>query len=192
MIDPSYVYRPFEEELFNTLDESTDRRDKPEVIEGGKVMKIPFTVRNRKLLIEHTNPGKKIFGPLMSEALAQCNDAPEKTGFCVVKEEEVYPNETYSDQQALIEGKKGYKLVLFRVGFVFYTIMYCKTGSCPVTAGPKVRYARTANTVQVQLRGTSPISIGGHRNFIHVGRVVYDDGSPDTDLGALAGFSAEV
>ncbi len=161
VIDPSHVHRPYDETLFNELDASTDPRDKPKVSPDGKEMEIPFTLRNRKLVIEHTNPNTKIFGFFLPEALDQCNAAPEKTGFWVMREVVVYRNEAYTVQKTLIEGKEGYKLVPLRVRLVFDALMICKTGTHPDTGALNWTYARTANIVRLYGGNLCPMAIVG-------------------------------
>ncbi len=191
VIDPSHVYRPYDETLFNKLDESTNPEDKPEVSANGKEMKIPFTLRNRKLVIEHTYPNIKIFkfNDFLPEAFVQCNSAPEKTGFWVMREVIVYRNEFYAVQKTLIEGKEGYRLVPLRVRLVFNAMKICETGTCPDTAEPCM-FARTANMVLLQGH-PGPVGIGLFAPGVgfSVKRNYY--GAKHADLGALPGFPAE-
>ncbi len=189
VIDPSHVYRPYDETLFNKLNASTDPRDKPEMSADGKEMEIPFTLRNRKLVIEHTNPNKPMFRFFLPDALVQCNAAPEKTEFWVMREVVVYQNKAYSVQKTLIEGKEGYKLVPLRVRLVFDAFMICKMGTCPDTGAPNWTYARTAD--MVQLFGSSwPMQIGGYVSGSGV-HICYDFGDAVVSIGALSGFPAE-
>jgi hypothetical protein len=190
VIDPSHVYRPYDQMLFDKLNASTDPRDKPEVIADGKEMRIPFTLRNRKLVIEHTNPEKKVFGYFLPEALDQCNAAPEKTGFWVMREVVVYRNKAYTVQKTLIEGKEGYKLVPLRVRLIFDALMIRKTGTCPDTEVPILTFARTADMVQL-FDSPKPIFIGifDPGSGVHV--YSSSDDANDDD-GALPGYPAEV
>ncbi len=189
VIDPSHVHRPYDEKLFNKLNASTDPRDKPEVSPDGKEMEIPFTLRNRQLVIEHTNPGIKIFSYFFPEALVQCNAAPEKTGFWVMREVVVYQNKDYIVQKTLIEGKEGYKLVPLRVRAVFDALMICKTGTCPDTGYPDWTFARPSD--MVQLFGEAvPMAIGGFAHGTGVSLFFRYDAEFDRD-GALPGFPAE-
>ena len=189
VIDPSHVYRPYDQMLFDKLNASTDPRDKPEVIADGKEMRIPFTLRNRKLVIEHTNPEKKVFGYFLPEALDQCNAAPEKTGFWVMREVVVYQGEAYTVQKTLIEGKEGYKLVPLRVRLVFDAICKTKTGTCPDTRSPIC--ARTADMVLVH-GVTWPMGFGCFVTNPRSGVRVFNlDFYPVDYEGALPGFPAE-
>ncbi len=187
VIDPSHIYRPNDGTLFNILDASTKPEDKPEMSADGKEMKIPFTLRNRKLVIEHTNPDKKIFNHFTPAVLDQCNSAPEKTGFCVMREVAVYWAKAYTVQKTLIEEKEGYKLVPLRVRLVFDAMKICETGSCPDDNRTR---AFTANTVQFNIY-TFPV---GPAWFSPEAGV---DVSPDycvqgdSKCGALPGFPAE-
>ena len=190
VIDFSSVWRPYDETLFNRVNASTDLRDKAERSADGKEMKIPGTLRNRKLLIEHTHPGKRIFGLFHSEALAQCNDAPEKTGFWVVRGE-VYQNKAYSVQEDLIKGNEGYKLVPLRVGVVFYSFILCRTGNCPLKAGQDVRFARTADLVHLQGGVSLPMAIGGEPFWFTCLAVGPNFHQAADFNSALAGFPAE-
>jgi hypothetical protein len=189
VIDPSHVYRPYDETLFNILNASTAPEDKPQMSADGKEMKIPFTLRNRRLVIEHTNPDKKIFGAFLPAAFDQCNAAPEKTGFWVMREVVVYQGEFYTVQKTLIEGNEGYKLVPLRVRLVFDAICKTKTGTCPDTRSTIC--ARTADMVLVH-GVTWPMGFGCFVTNPRSGVRVFNlDFFPVDYEGALPGFPAE-
>src|SRR5579871_79105 len=59
VIDPSHVYRPYHEGLYNKLCESTNPKDYPEKSKDEQEMKIPFTLENRYLLIKYLHPDRK-------------------------------------------------------------------------------------------------------------------------------------
>ncbi len=185
VIDPSHVYRPYDETLFNKLNASTDPQDKPEKIEDGKVMKVPFKLRNRKLVIEHTNPDKQIFQFFLPEAMDQCNAAPEKTGFWVMRETVVYYSTAYTEQKILIEEQEGYKVVPLRVRLTFNGMKICETGTCP----DKVANSTFANTSDM-INARFPMVIG----YFAPGAGAYvtnDYGNASISHGAVAGFPAQ-
>ncbi len=166
VINPAYVYRVYEKELFDKLDASEHQEDKPEICLSGKEMKIPLTARNRELLIKYLDPDCKIFNVFLSKALF-CHSPSKETTLCLMREHGVYQKHTYTEQKRLIE-EKGYQLAPLDIRFISNIIWIRKTGTCPDKLERSIwTFTRTGNTVR-KYDKICPISIGGAGQTISI------------------------
>ncbi len=184
VVNPAYVYRCYDEELYKFLNNSENMQDKPELIDGGREMKIPFTLNNRKKLSAY--PNQKIYGNFLHKAIVQCNSPADKTTLWLMREEGAYCNLTYWAQKDLVE-KKGFQLIPLPVRIAFDAIKIRETGTCPDKSGSNVRTAGRLKRVE---EFYSPI-VG----FFSLSSKVYLNvhSSHDGDhYGVIPGIPAEV
>jgi hypothetical protein len=184
ILNPSHVYRRYDEELYILLKASEFQEDQPEISKDGKEMKVPFTFRNQILLIEYS--GHSVFGYFHPEVLLQCNSASGKTAIWLMREQTVYQNHVYSIQKQDVK-EKGFELVPLTVRSAFDGIKIRTTGTCPDNACAP--YARTANTLNLppEIR---PVAIGGYPT--DGGLEVVASGPDDEYNGVVPGMRVDV
>ncbi len=200
MIDPSHVYRPYEEKLFNFLNASLNPEDTPEILEESKEMKVPFTLTNRIRMIEYLHPDKKVFGSIHPQVLVQCNSAPKKTALWLMREDVVFMGETDCNQKQWVKDQ-GFERARLATRLAFNALKICDQDACPDKGTPYHLFATTEEPTRVSAR--TPDMVGGESSAfpvpVAIGGYVSGEGvnifcsylaSPGT--GVAPGLRAEV
>ncbi len=186
VINPSHVYRPYDEKLYKKLNASKNKEDKSELLTNGAEMKIPFTLRNRVLLIQY--PNHKIFSYFfLFDVFDQCNSLSEKTTLWLMREKAVLQEQYYNNQKRLVQ-KEGFQLTPLTVRVDFNAIKIRKTGTCPDSGRMN---ALVANTIKLYDKDTYPLFIGSYTSNMGID-LFYSLGNPHKCHGVVPGLPAEV